>query len=56
MPVEGAPLIFATAFAHNMVLEIGGDHPVSLPLVTDALRGGFTVDLSAAKDLTAPKT
>jgi len=55
LPVEGAPLIFATAFAHNMVLQIGGDHPVTLPLIADALHGGFTVDLSAAKDLTDAK-
>ncbi|MDR3734375.1 MAG: hypothetical protein P4L10_02440 [Acidobacteriaceae bacterium] len=53
LPVEGAPLIFSTAFAHNLVLEISGDHPVRLPLVADALRGGFILDLAAAKDLTS---
>jgi len=53
LPVEGAPLIFSTAFAHHLVLVIDGDKPITLPIEADALHGGLTVDLSQAKDLTA---
>jgi hypothetical protein len=46
LPVEGAPLIFATAYAHDMYLRVptkdGGS--VELPAHADATRGGFTVD------------
>jgi hypothetical protein len=53
LPVEGAPLIFATTFAHHLVLEIAGDHPVQLPLTADALHGGFVMDATAARQLTS---
>lgn len=48
LPVEGAPLVFSTSFAHNLVLHIAGNgQEKDIPLVPDAYRGGLTL---------APKT
>ena len=48
LPVEGAPLVFSTSFAHNLVLHINGSgQDKDIPLVPDAYRGGLTL---------APKT
>ena len=46
LPLNGAPLVFATGFAHDLVLHL--DHPtadgrVDLPLVPDAFEGGLVV-------------
>jgi hypothetical protein len=46
LPVEGAPLVFATQLAHDLVLhvEIGGDakgRGLDIPLIPDAARGGL---------------
>lgn len=50
LPVEGAPLVFSTAFAHDLVLHrersIAG---TELPLTPDAFQGGLVVR-SAADD------
>jgi hypothetical protein len=44
LPVEGAPLVFSTSFAHNLVLHINGSGPEKdIPLVPDAYRGGLTL-------------
>jgi hypothetical protein len=44
LPVEGAPLVFSTSFAHNIVLHINGSGPEKdIPLVPDAYRGGLTL-------------
>ena len=44
LPVEGAPLVFSTAFAHNLVLHLNGSGPEKdIPLVPDAYRGGLTL-------------
>lgn len=44
LPVEGAPLVFATGFAHDMVLHIQGTDPkTDLPLVADAYQGGLVI-------------
>ncbi len=44
LPVEGAPLVFSTSFAHNLVLHINGTGPeTDIPLVPDAYRGGLTL-------------
>lgn len=44
LPVEGAPLVFSTSFAHNLVLHINGPGPeIDIPLVPDAYRGGLTL-------------
>ena len=46
LPVEGAPLIYATQFAHDMMLRVttpqGG--VVELPVQADAERGGYVLD------------
>lgn len=42
LPVEGAPLVFSTAFAHDLYLHVtGGTSRPDLPLVADAYRGGL---------------
>jgi hypothetical protein len=48
-PVEGAPLVFSTAFAHDMVLRLTGrdGKTVDLPAKADAQRGGFIADTSS---------
>jgi hypothetical protein len=54
LPAEGAPLVFATDFAHGLVLHIeSGDAKTSvpdIPLVADATRGGL-VPASPIKQL-----
>jgi hypothetical protein len=47
LPVQGAPLIFSTGFAHDLVLHIGVGRGVDLPVLADAEKGGFTLDLAA---------
>ena len=44
LPLEGAPLVFSTGFAHDLVLRLkeGGN----LPLKPDASEGGLVVDRS----------
>jgi hypothetical protein len=46
LPVEGAPVVFSTDYAHDIVLHIEakGGHKVDLPVRADAARGGFVVD------------
>jgi hypothetical protein len=48
LPVDGAPLVFATAYAHDMTLSLTGKDGkgLELPAVADAARGGFVVDTS----------
>lgn len=45
LPAEGAPLVFATKLAHDLVLHVvGGDAkggPLDIPLLADAARGGL---------------
>jgi hypothetical protein len=49
LPVEGAPLAFSTAFAHDVRLRIAGasGKVLELPARADAEQGGFVVDTSA---------
>ena len=43
--VEGAPLVFSTALAHDLVLHLNEPHaPADLPLVADAFRGGLVLE------------
>jgi len=46
LPVEGAPLVFATEYAHNTFLRVTAKNgeQINLPAVADATRGGFVVD------------
>jgi hypothetical protein len=51
LPVEGAPLVFSTSFAHDLVLHInypGGTRPEAaepqdIPLTADAYKGGLVL-------------
>jgi hypothetical protein len=46
LPVEGAPLAFSTAYAHDMVLHLQGDDDkvLDIPVKADAEKGGFVAD------------
>jgi len=48
LPVEGAPLVFSTEYAHNTVLRVLAKDgtAIDLPATADAARGGFVVDTS----------
>ncbi len=49
LPVEGAPLVFATHYVHDVVLGLtdSDGHSVELPAAADARQGGFAVDTAA---------
>lgn len=46
LPVEGAPLVFSTGYAHDLTLTLSGKagRAIELPAQADAERGGFVVD------------
>jgi hypothetical protein len=46
LPVEGAPIVFSTEYAHDVVLHIANKsgHTVDLPAHADAASGGFAID------------
>src|ERR1700729_1238863 len=42
LPIDGAPLVFSTAYAHDLVLHLDGPGPgADIPLTADAFRGGL---------------
>jgi len=44
LPVEGAPLVFSTAFAHDLTLHINGTaQNTDIPLQPDAFQGGLVL-------------
>ncbi|WP_242617663.1 hypothetical protein [Edaphobacter modestus] len=46
LPVEGAPLVFSTGFAHDLVLHVNGGAPrPDIPLTADPFKGGLVVNL-----------
>lgn len=51
LPVEGAPLVFSTAIAHDFVLRLQNKsgQRIALPVTADAVRGGFVVDTQSLK-------
>jgi hypothetical protein len=51
LPAEGAPLVFSTNLAHDLVLHVSSKSGTSmnLPAKADAARGGFVVDTDAVK-------
>jgi hypothetical protein len=51
LPIEGAPLTYSTAFAHDLVLRTKDKEgrTVDLPVRPAAEKGGFIVDTSAAE-------
>ena len=50
LPVEGAPLVYATGYAHDMALRVAlpGGGAVDLPVTADAQKGGLVVQAQAA--------
>jgi hypothetical protein len=48
LPAEGAPLVFSTGYAHDLVLRLkaADGHTVGTPLRADAAKGGLVVDAS----------
>jgi hypothetical protein len=50
LPVEGAPLVFSTSFAHDMVLHINGGAPrADIPLSPDPFKGGLDLQPEQAR-------
>jgi hypothetical protein len=49
LPVEGAPLVFSTGYAHDVTLSLAGKDgtSVDLPARADPEQGGFVVDTTA---------
>jgi hypothetical protein len=49
LPVEGAPLVFSTGYAHDVTLSLSGKdgNTIDLPARADAEQGGFLVDTTA---------
>jgi hypothetical protein len=52
LPAEGAPLVFASSYAHDLVLHIADksgakSHGIDLPVEADAAGGGFLIDTSS---------
>jgi hypothetical protein len=52
LPVEGAPLVFSTALAHDFTLRVQTENgsSIDLPAMADAARGGFVIDTHAVQD------
>jgi hypothetical protein len=48
LPVEGAPLVFSTEYAHHTFLRVTGKNgeAIDLPATADASQGGFVIDTS----------
>src|SRR3984893_14797132 len=53
LPVEGAPLVFSTAYAHDVALRLSARDgtTVDLPARAEAERGGFAVDTAALRNV-----
>jgi hypothetical protein len=49
LPVEGAPLVFSTGYAHDVKLSLSGKdgQTIDLPARADAQQGGFVVDTTS---------
>jgi hypothetical protein len=49
LPVDGAPLVFSTGYAHDVTLSLTGTDgkTLELPATADAIQGGYTVDTAA---------
>ncbi|MDI3258514.1 MAG: hypothetical protein QJR02_02325 [Sinobacteraceae bacterium] len=58
LPVEGAPLVFSTRYAHDMTLTLSaeGRPPIRLPAQADAAQGGFVVDTRRMQSAPAAQT
>lgn len=51
LPVDGAPLVFSTRYAHDLTLRLTGQDrsTIDLPASADAAQGGFVIDTSALR-------
>jgi hypothetical protein len=51
LPVDGAPLVFSTSYAHDVTLSLAGKDgkTIDLPAAADAVKGGYVVDTSALR-------
>ncbi len=49
LPVQGAPLVFSTEYAHNTMLRLTGKDggTIDLPAKADASQGGFVIDTTS---------
>jgi len=49
LPVDGAPLVFSTGYAHDVTLSLSGNDgkSIDLPATADAVQGGYVVDASS---------
>jgi hypothetical protein len=58
LPVEGAPLVFSTAYAHDVALRLSARDgtTVDLPARAEAERGGFAVDTAAMRNVSLGDT
>jgi hypothetical protein len=56
LPADGAPLVFATELAHNLVLhvETKSGAGIDLPAQPDAMRGGFLVETKPLQSADLP--
>jgi len=54
LPVEGAPLVFSTGFAHDVTLNLTGADGTSLdlPATADATQGGYVIDTTGLGSVT----
>jgi hypothetical protein len=54
LPAEGAPLVFATALAHDFELHVHdkSGHDIDLPAKADSARGGFLIDIKGLREKT----
>jgi hypothetical protein len=54
LPVEGAPLVYATDYARDMTLAVAGrdGKEIELPVVADAGQGGFVVRNAVPRSIT----
>jgi len=58
LPIEGAPLVFSTGYAHDLTLVVTGNDgkTIALPAKADAAQGGYVVDTSGLRGATLGET
>src|SRR5277367_4557323 len=51
LPVDGAPLVFSTGYAHDVSLTVTGadGKNIDLPAIANAVEGGYVVDTAALR-------
>jgi hypothetical protein len=51
LPVDGAPLVFSTGYAHDMSLSLTGKEgkSIDLPAAAEPMQGGFVIDTAALR-------